>query len=98
MKPISNNLINLNATAKNNNRPVIILCCLIVSSSCTCTLKLSGTVIVVPSLPTFMHDVYADYVNEKWPDALVKDKILKKLTQKCTDYYNNRKELRHTTP
>ena len=39
--------------------------------------------------------MHADYISSKWPDALVKDKIMKKLTQKCTDLYSSRKELRH---
>ena len=39
---------------------------------------------------------YRDYISTKWPDALVKEKIMKRLTQRCTDLYNDRKELRHT--
>ena len=34
-----------------------------------------------------------DYIEEKWPGQF-NSSILKKLTQKCTDLYNNRKDLR----
>ena len=37
---------------------------------------------------------FLDYVEEKWPRN--GKMILKKMTQKCTDLYNNRKDLRIT--
>lgn len=39
---------------------------------------------------TYIHD----YIEEKWPNSF--PPLLKKFTQKCTDMYNNRKELRHS--
>ena len=45
--------------------------------------------------------MYAGYVEEKWPNALARDKIMKKPTQKCTDAYTAKtKELArpHVTP
>lgn len=36
----------------------------------------------------------SDYLEEKWPNSFVS--VLKKMTQKCTDYYSSRKDLRHT--
>ena len=38
--------------------------------------------------------IYLDYIEKKWPNSF--DKVLK-MTQKCTDFYHARKELRHTS-
>ena len=34
-----------------------------------------------------------DYMEEKWPGSF--QKVLKKMTQKCTDLYHKKKELRN---